>query len=383
MQLRLSIATSCLLLATTLSAQDYISVQYLHYDEDTQTTKINTPTIEFNKDFGADYTLNITGTHDGISGASPTYYDALSGASATIPKGVLYKNDIRYGDIPYSDNRNSTGFSLTKRLKSRDELTFGYNYSHERDYISNELSFNMLHYLNKSKNTSLSFGLAYEKDKIDSYCFMGLAECDGVSGASSKTIKNHSHTINSEFGITQILDKTSLVKASIFTIKESGYLSSPYQRVVRYYNTSPKITQEQKPNSRFAYGLVIEYDKTFNDKFSSLFSYRFYHDDWGITSHTQRGKFYYDLTNKFTLGLDLRYYSQSKAKFFSGMRDYFTNQKYASSDRHIGKITSYNVAIEADYKLSNSITLNVGAGYYKQVDYFDSKYYNVGFKYSF
>jgi hypothetical protein len=99
MQLRLSVVASSILLSSYAIAEDFVSVQYMSYDEDSGRTTISTPIIEINKDFGADYTLNASFTNDTVSGASPTYYDSASGASAKVPDGVVYSNDIKYGDI--------------------------------------------------------------------------------------------------------------------------------------------------------------------------------------------------------------------------------------------------------------------------------------------
>jgi len=382
MQLKYSIVAISALVSFA-NAQNYVSVQYMDYDEDSGRTTIHSPNIELNLDFGVDYTLNISGVVDSLSGASPTYYDSSSGASAKIPIGSVLTSDIAYGDIPYSDKRKAFSANLTKRLKSRDELSIGYSYSTENDYISNEISLGFLHYLDKSKNRSLDFGLSYQKNKIKIGCYLGNSECDGVSGASSKVVNRHSYVLNAQIGFTQILDKNSLIKASIFYINEHGYLSNPYMRVVRDYYTNPKITQESKPNSHHSYGIGLEYDRAINSKLSTLFSYRLYHDSWNITSHTFETQLFYDFTQKLRLGLNLRAYHQSKASFFSGKRDYFTNQKYASSDRRVGELTSYSATVSAEYKINSKFSINGAVGYYKQVDYFHSNYYNIGFKYRF
>lgn len=382
MQLRYSISAIAALVSFA-NAQNYVSVQYLDYDEDSGRTTVHSPHVELNLDFGADYTLNISGVIDSLSGASPTYYDSSSGASAKIPKGSVLSSDIAYGDIPYSDRRKDLSVALTKRLKSRDELSVGYNYSTESDYISNELSLGYLHYLDKSKNRSIDFGLSYQKNKIKIGCYLGNSECDGVSGASSKVINEYSYVLNTQIGFTQILDKNSLIKASLFYINEHGYLSNPYMRVVRDYNTNPRITEERKPDTRHSYGLGLEYDRAINSKFTTLFSYRLFHDSWGITSHTFETQLFYDYSSKLRLGVNLRAYHQSKAKFFSGKKDYFTNEKYASSDRRVGKLSSYTANLSAEYKINSKFSINGAVGYYKQVDYFHSNFYNIGFKYRF
>ena len=377
--LKLSILT-CTLLASSLMAEDYVSVQYMNYDEDDGRTTISTPSIEVNKDFGADYTLNLSFAYDSVSGASPTYFDAASGASASS-KGVTSPRNVTYKDLEYKDERKALGATLTKRFASRDELTLGTNFSNEYDYKSYEVSAEYLHYLDASKNQSLSFGTSYQKNDVSIYCFLGNDECDSMSGASEKVMDLD--VISSELGFTQIIDKTSLVKASLFYINEDGYLSNPYMRVVRNHAINPEITQENKPNSRTAYGTLIQYSKALNDKISSTSSYRLYMDDWDITSHTINSELYYEVNEKFTAGVGLRYYTQSEAEFYNDTKEYFSDEVYASSDRRMSDFDSLNYTQSADYKVNNKISVNTSVNFYDQPDYFDALYYNVGIKYKF
>ena len=109
-------------------------------------------------------------------------------------------------------------------------MTIGGNYSTEHDYDSTELSTEYLHYLDSSKNQSITIGGSYQKNDVSIYCKLNTGACDSSSGASEK-IKDL-EVITTEIGFTQILDKTSLIKGSIFYINEDGYLSNPYMRVV-------------------------------------------------------------------------------------------------------------------------------------------------------
>jgi hypothetical protein len=384
MQLRVSLIASSLLIASSVSASDdYIHIQYLGYDEDSGRTTIDTPAIEINKNLGADYTLNASFVYDSVSGASPTYYDASSGASATLPPGNSLQSDIVYGDIPYEEERLALAASLTKRFASRDELNIGYSYSDEDDYTSNEVSLEFLHYLDETKNSSITIGGSYQKNDVGIYCFMGNSECDSVSGASGVTKEEDLDVYNLEIGYTRILNKTSVIKGSLFYINEDGYLSNPYMRVVRNYYSNPKITEERKPDTREAYGATIEFSKEINPKVDTIISYRFYDDSWDIMSHTLDVRLYYTWNDKFISGFNLRGYTQTKAEFFSGRRDYFTNEKYASSDRRVSDMDSYNISTTLDYKINADLVLNLGIGYYDQLDYFDSFYYNAGLKYYF
>ena len=384
---KLSLVTCSLLVSSTLMAEDYVSVQYVQYDENEDRASISSPSIEISKDFGVDYNLKLGFTADSVSGASPTWFDATSGPSA-YSRGIdIHKDDVKYRNVKYDDDRNAFSALFTTRFESRNELKVGVNYSTENDYEAFELSTEYLYYLGASKNQSLSFGLSYQDNSIDVVCMDNVA-CDASSGASESKDLN---VVSAELGYTQILNQDSLAKVSLFYINEDGYLSNPYMNVVRSYNPNSSLVNvvaENKPGKRVAYGATLQYTVALTDKLSSNSSYRFYDDDWEVTSHTISSELYYELNESWILGGGLRYYTQDEAEFYSP--GYFGHEKHASSDKRMRPFDAMNYKISADYKVSSSLSINVGFNYYDQeddynddLDNFDATYYNIGLKYYF
>ncbi len=377
MQLKkLSILTALALSISAIHAEDYVSVQFLGYDEDSGRSTVFSPIFGINKDIGADYSFNLSFGVDSISGASPTFYDSVSGASAGS-RGVTTSNSVAYGDIDYDDVRKFVSLSGTKRFASRDELLVGISSSDESDYRSLEISSEYLHYLDSSKNRSITIGGAYQKNSVLIPCH-GNPQCDSESGASKSFDID---VISGEIGFTQIIDKTSLFKTSVFYSLEDGYLGNPYMNIVRNFSTSPLIEAERKPDTRVSYGATLQYTKAFSDRLSAIGDYRYYSDDWEISSHTLALELNYDLDDKWSFGSGIRYYTQSEAEFYSENMDYFTSEKYASSDRRMSDLSSINYKLSTDYKLSKKISINSAVVYYDQPDWFNSIYYTIGAKY--
>ncbi len=377
MQLKkLSILTAIALSISTVYAEDYVSVQFLGYDEDSGRTTVFSPIFGINKDFGTDYSFNLSFGADSISGASPTFYDSISGASASS-RGVTSSSSVAYGDIDYDDVRKFVSLNGTKRFSSRDELLVGISTSDESDYRSLEISSEYLHYLDSSKNRSITIGGSYQKNSVLIPCH-GNPQCDSESGASKSFDID---VMNVKLGFTQIIDKTSLFKTSIFYGLEDGYLGNPYMNIVRNFSTTPLIEAERKPDTRSSYGATLQYTKALNDKLSAIGDYRYYSDDWEISSHTISLELNYDLSDKWSFGSGVRYYTQSEAKFYNENMDYFTSEKYASSDRRMSSLDSINYKVSADYKFSEKISINSAIIYYDQPDWFNSIYYTIGAKY--
>jgi len=376
---KLSLFAALSLGTVTLQAENYVNVQFIGYDEDSGRTTIFSPQVEIAYDYGVDYAFDLSFGVDSISGASPTFYDAASGASASS-RGSTTQENVVWGDVPYDDVRKFASLSVTKRLPSRDEVTMGLSYSGESDYYSGEVSGEYLHYLDSSKNQSVTIGAAYQKNQVLVPCYEGNSECDAESGASQKFDID---VFNAEVGFTQIIDKNSLAKISFFAGKEDGFLSNPYMNVVRYYDTSPIIEGERKPDTRTSYGLTLSYARALGENVTVLGDYRYYSDDWDIDSHTINTEINYDPSETWGFNAGFRYYTQTAAKFYSGKKDYFTDQKYASSDRRMSAFDAFTYKVNTEYRLRKDTKLNVGVTYYDQPDWFDAIYYTIGVKYDY
>jgi len=372
-KIKLSMATISILASINLSASsdDYVRINYMNYTESGNGVTVQAPAIEVNKNFGVDYTLNTSIVSDSVSGATQVYTDTTSGASNFDSRGVVAEpNNIKKTDVDFSDTRTAANFNLTQRLKSRDEISYGLNYSYESDYEVIGLNSGYLHWLDKNKNRSLNFGLSYESSTI-------LNRHDSVSGASKKET---SSSYGIEVGVTQIIDIKSLVSVSLFYNNESGYLTNPYYNVVRNTN---EITEESRPQSRVASGFNINYTRAITNNITSKINYKYYSDDWDINSHTIDINNYYELNNKFTIGFGYRYYNQSEASFYNGSSTYFTSEEFASSDNRLSSFDSTTIKTSLDYKYNKKISYNISFNKYSQSTGLDAVYSNIGIKYKF
>ena len=397
---KISLAASVLLVASSLMAEDYVSVQYVKYDESDNRASISSPSVEISKDFGVDYSLKIGLTADSVSGSSPIWYntvqyDVASGASERTREVNMPTSEMKYGNVEYKDNRKAVSALLTKRFASRDELSIGLNHSTENDYEANELSAEYLHFLGSSKNQSISAGISYQANKVEVSCYENFTDyanneyrCDAGSGGSELLDIN---VIATEVGFTQVINENSLVKVSLFAASEDGYLSNPYMNVVRtgIINPNVSIVAETKPDTRVSFGTNLQYISALTNTLSLNTTYRLYSDDWGIMSHTISTEMYYELGSAWIFGAGLRYYTQSEADFYKGEDEinngnYFTDDELiASSDERMREFDAIGYKLSANYKISKELSANVGFNYYDQKDTFNATYYNVGVKYKF
>ena len=378
MQLRLSLATVALLATASIQAEDFVSVQFLQYDESENRTSISAPSIMVNKDFGTDYTLNVSLVADAVSGASRNYYDSSSGASA-YSRGTTNSDDVKYDNVEYDDNRVAASVLLTSRFENRDELTVGISRSNESDFYSTEASAEYMHWLGSSKNQSLSFGLSYQANEVLNKYPNNDSNYDTSSGASEAY---DATAINAQLSYFQNIDSKSYAKASLFFSNDDGYLTNPYLNVVKNDNgTSADVVMENRPDTKVAYGVALKYANALSDAFSLHLGYRFYSDDWGISSHTVDTDLFYELGTDWIFKLGLRAYIQTEADFYS--EDSFTNEEFASSDLRLSDFNSLTYKTSVDYKIDEDWSVNFGASLYEQSTDLSASYFVTGFTYKF
>ncbi len=382
---KLSMAAAVVLFSNTLQAEDYVRVNYMQYSEANSRVEVNAPSIEVNKDLGVDYTLNAKLISDSVSGATPIYVDTSSGATGYSKRGTgITSSNTTKQNVDMTELRNYAAFSLVKRLENRDELTTSFSKSYESDYDSNTLSIGYLAWEDETKNRSYDIGLTYQLNEILIKDCTQNAQCTNADAISGASAKETSSMISTEIGMTQIIDTTSLAKASLFYSSEDGYLSNPYYNVVRNNNgTTADVVAERRPDKRAAIGFNLKYIRAFSDTLSTKFKYKFYNDDWGINSHTLDINNYYKLNNKYTVGFGLRYYTQSQADFYSESTTYFTNQTNASHDDRLSSFNAITYKTSLDYKYNDKISYNIGFNMYKQSTDLSATYSSIGFKYKF
>jgi len=391
---KLSTVTAIAIVASNaLYAENYVSVEFLQYDENNNRVTVSAPSLSASYDIGTDFNVKADFVTDAVSGATPAWQpDSASGASSRVNS-----NDYLYENQSFNESRTAGSLMLTTRFDNRDELYTGFNYSRESDFDSKSLSAEYLHYTDKSHNQSINIGLSYAFNEILSNGNgknenddekRGFKdddddehEHDAGSGASQK---EESNSLNMQVGISQVINDHAVVKAEAFAILDSGYLSNPHANVVRDYNrVTQRLVTESRPDKRTAYGVSLKHITMLGENVSLKNSYRFYTDDWDVTSHTLDSSAYYTLNKKITLGAGLRYYNQSEANFYNKNKDYFSNEEFASSDERLSQFNALTYKASVDFKYSDNISYNLGGQFYSQSTGLDATMITTGLKYKF
>nr|WP_299070036.1 DUF3570 domain-containing protein [uncultured Allomuricauda sp.] len=192
--------------------------------------------------------------------------------------------------------------------------------------------------------------------------------------------KENRNSYSVSLNFSQILTKK--LQGSLFmdVVSQNGLLSTPFQRV--YFGDAEDFfiddfqladDVEQLPDTRFKipFGGRLNYYVT--DMIVLRTYYRFYWDDWGITSHTASIEAPVKITDKFTLYPTYRYYTQSAADYFYAKEDAQSTFDFYTSDYDLSEYNAHQYGFGIQYKdiFTNTKILTFGL---KTIDLRFSKY---------
>lgn len=274
---------------------------------------------------------------DSWSAASDTALDANTGASGN---GGITNQARLAGEV-----------GLTHELKNKNKLGAKLGYSGEYDYKSlyiggsYEASF-------AQDNFSLSADLMYFKDQTKDFDLL----------TNSPTAFENKDTISLGLNASQILTPKDIIQFSSSFITQSGLLSG----IASTVNLGGSRVNEVLPDSRFRYALGTTWVHGFSETLAFSLAYRYYGDDWGISSHTITPMIRLSLLeDKAYLEFSYRYYTQSESKYF---QDSFTSQEeFMTSHSRYEDFSASQLGSQFQYTIEGSkrdYIFGLGAYYY-------------------
>jgi len=295
--------------------------QYGHYGESNKRMSVDIFEGALSAPIGKSMTASLNLVEDSIAGASPVYNtrDAngnisqiKSGASPTSScgKSICEVRDAVSANLAYYFDKAA--------------LSFGGGYSREHDYASRYFNTTGSLDLNK-KLTTLNFGASVAFDEITPTPLSsgGIRNTD-CGDQCSKTSQQYL------IGVTQVIDKDSLIQNNMTFGYHSGFLTDPYKKVTFYGNQcfdgfcGPDFgvgatVLEKRPRERFEWAWLTQYVRHF-DQFNHAAlhaDYRFSTNDWGVNAHTFELSWHQPVFDGWQLIPRVRYYSQDQADFYS------------------------------------------------------------------
>ncbi|MDE2428927.1 MAG: DUF3570 domain-containing protein [Burkholderiales bacterium] len=298
-----------------------LSVRYLNYEEnqaDFKRVTANSPSISLLTPIGASWSLDATLTSDSVSGASPRYHTAVSGASRM------------------NDDRTAGDVAVT-RYFPRGSVTMGTAYSTEHDYESRALSLSGS-FASEDKNTSWNMGVSGSNDRIN---------------PTNRIVVNETKkTIGLLAGVTQILSPDDIAQFTLNYSHGEGYFSDPYKAL------------DRRPRERNQVSMLVRWNHYFSKSGGTgRFSYRYYKDSYEVKAHTLSAEYVQALSHGWIVAPSVRVYSQSAASFyFDPVYDSTLGAPFPP-----GYVFSSSAPTSADQRLAGFGALSVGLKLSKQL----------------
>jgi hypothetical protein len=206
-----------------------------------------------------------------VSGASPRYHTAVSGASHM------------------QDERKAGDVAVTRYFR-RGTLTAGAAYSTEHDYVSRALSLNGT-VSSDDNDTTWAFGVAGSRDSIDP--------------VNHVVVDEHKRTVSVLAGVTRVLTPNDIGQLTLTRTNGDGYFNDPY----KLFDNRPRSRRQNTVLLRWNHYL----DSTGG---TTRLGYRYYSDSYRIRAHTLSGEYVQPLAGGWSVVPEVRLYTQSAAYFY-------------------------------------------------------------------
>jgi hypothetical protein len=330
--------------------------QYGNYVESNGRMKVDIFETALSAPIGKSMTASVNLVRDSITGASPVFNNrdaqgniiqVKSGASPTSSCGSSI-----------CEQRDAATAGLTKFF-DKGSLSLGGGFSREHDYMAKYFSTSGSLDLNK-KLTTLNFGASVSFDEV----------FPSPSPWNSRPADFNAHKTSQQYllGVSQVIDKDSLVLSNITFGYHSGFLTDPYKWVGA---AGIGLAPEKRPTERFEWAWLTQYIRHFEQfNHAALHAdYRFSTNDWGVNAHTLEMSWHQPIADGWQVIPRFRYYSQDKADFY---QPYF--------DNGIGNLAAYS----NDYRLAGFGTISGGLKFSKEfieLKPFEQLKFQTGFEY--
>ena len=353
----------------------------LYYSETDRVTAVE-PVISAKKEYADDKFLSLRFVFDSLTGASANGAVAADKLQTfTTPSGngtyVANANEIPL-DPSFHDSRFALSGEWELPLTNSLKGVFGANFSTEYDYTSAAVSATFLQDFN-NRNTTLTAGISVGNDTVSPVGGIPVALSQMPTTASNKKqIETDSDTKTVGdilIGVTQVINHKTLMQLNYSYGQTNGYLTDPYKILSVVDSGGNLVTgnptdtytylYESRPDSRAIQSVYWKYVHQFKDDVINL-SYRYFWDDWDITTHTLDLHYRYELNPRHFLQPHLRYSMQSAASFYQFYLEENNTPEYASADYRLGDLTTSTIGLQYGFAITKNSAFTVRAEYMLQ-----------------
>ncbi len=246
-------------------------LQYRDWQPGLDRIRVKAPSFYGVLPISGKWSLEGSATADSLSGASPRWHTAVSGAS------IMH------------DYRKAYDIKGTRYFE-RASISLSASSSKENDYNAKSVALAGT-FSSEDNNRTFAWGIGRASDKINPV---------------NKIVENErKRTTDLLLGFTQVLTPTDIAQINMTYAKGSGYYSDPYK------------LYDNRPRSRNQLAVKTSWNHYVSAADASLrTSYRFYNDTFRVRAHTFQAEWVQPWRGSWTFTPLIRIHSQSAAKFY-------------------------------------------------------------------
>lgn len=336
---------------------------YLHYEEKDRITA-DTMILFARKKMAEETFLGLRLTLDTVSGASPTGASPVQVASLSGASGSAAIAD-------FDSDRAALGVDWEQPIDERSRFTTKLDYSGEEGYTSRGVG---LGYARDDarKLTTWTLGGSYTQDRSSPEGGIP-AEMTCLCNLTIESASETKRIAEVQLGVSRVLGRTTLGQVSLTHSVSGGYLSNPYKVISAVHpvtgenidtgmggsgSTVLQPYTERRPDERASDILYVQVNQAIGRGDVLYASFRHYRDDWDVRSETVDLKYRRQLRPTFYLQPHLRYYTQTKASFYTPVLINGDIPEYGSADYRLAGMNGVSVGLKAGWRVAAHGELN-------------------------
>ncbi len=330
--------------------------QYGHYSESSSRIDVNTYEGALSAPIGKSMTASVSLVRDIVTGASPKHNELDSqGSIKQIVSGASKKALSSECGRSICDSRDGITPSVTYFFDN-GSINLNGGFSRENDYTSRYVGTTISKEFNK-KLTTANFGVSLAFDEIN--------PTDRPALKGSKTSQQYL------LGVSQVINKDTLLLSNVTFAHNTGYMSDPYKLVFFYDNGMfVDFRPDTRPREKFQFAWLTQYVRHFGDLNDAALhiDYRFSTDSWGVNAHTAELSWHQPVGDGWQIAPRVRYYSQDQADFYQEVGTDL-QAKYYSSDYRLAGFGAVSAGLHVSKEIAGLTPLThlkfqVGGEYY-------------------
>jgi hypothetical protein len=272
--------------------------------------------------------------------------------------------------LHYSDDRNKI---VNTKISVADEYDyssfgFGLGYTSLFNRKNTEMTINSNIYFDEWKliypielrgNNSINKSKDDDDDDDDDFD-ISLYTVGGAAYSPEKYFtplidrKRNSYSLS--FGLSQILSKNLQTSFNLDVVKQQGLLSTPFHRIyfndvddsfIENFQLANDI--ERLPSDRYKISIGNRLSLYINEVVKLKSFYRFYTDDWGISSNTISIEAPCKVSSKFAIYPAYRFYNQTASTYFDSFDEHLSTEIYYTSDNDLSGYTANQYSFGLSY----------------------------------